>query len=97
MKAITLLFICLFFFGCADEWVPQKKVETPEERKCVISHETEILSHCPKSLNGHDQDWDDAIEAAHKIAIDACCQTRTYEFKKGFDGGYTGRMRDISK
>jgi hypothetical protein len=85
----------LLISGCSPDWIPQRKAETTEERKCVAEHEAKILNNVPKTLAGHDQDWDDAIVEAHKIAIDTCCQTRQYEFSRGFDGAYTGRMRDV--
>lgn len=91
---ITMLCLPLFM-GCSNSWVPQQKPETPEERKAVMEHETKILSNIPKTLAGHDQDWDDAIAMAHRVAVLTHCKTRLYEFKTGFDCNFTGRMKEV--
>ncbi len=88
--------ICVPLLGCGTTWVTDRKIETPEERKCVAEHELKLLGKVPSTLSGHDQDWDDAIEAAHAAAINTCCATRAYEFKRGSDG-YTGRYREIGR
>lgn len=88
--------LCLpLFMGCSNSWVPQRKPETPEERKAVMEHETKILSNIPKTLAGHDQDWDDAIATAHRVAVETQCKTRLYEHDPGWKNGYTGRMKEI--
>lgn len=91
-----IVLLCLpLFIGCSNSWVPRQKPETPEERKAVADHEARILSNIPKALAGHDQDWDDAIAMAHRVAVETHCKTRLYEFDRGFDGGLTGRMKEI--
>ena len=105
MKRRTVLFVgsmallSFLFIGCnSSNWHPQRKVETESERKCVMQEERALLRNVPRTLSGHDQDWDDAIKAAHEAAIQTCCATRIYEYRHRFtDQGWTGAMKEVGR
>lgn len=93
---VLISIIVLITVGCGStQWIPHQRPETPEERIAVAKHESLILSKIPQELSGHDQDWDDAIAAAHRIAVKTWCKTRLYEFQHGFSGRYTGRFKEL--
>ena len=95
---------CLLGAGCSRrsyEWKAERKPETPEERAAVERETVAILAATPiQKLEGHDQDWDDAIATAHRCAIQTQCKTRLYEWLYiGFPEGrweQTGRMSEVS-
>jgi hypothetical protein len=99
MKNIIICFALLFVVGCGDgiSWIPDSRIETEEERKCVEKIQTELLKHIPTTLSGHDQDWDDVISTTDRVAVNTCCKVRLYEFENKFFGrtGYTGKMKEI--
>jgi len=97
MKAILPL-LAILLVGCErTTWVERHDPTTDVERKAVAEHAERILSATPKSLNGHDQDWDDAIAQAHRDAARYLCRPTLWEwydgglFKPGF--GLTGRWK----
>lgn len=89
----ALMVLALFMAGCGNNWYAERKPETSEERAAVAQHEKILISNIPAQLSGHDQDWDDAIREAHRIAIETFCKTRLYEYTPG---GYpTGRIKEV--
>lgn len=88
----AIILLCSVLSGCSSQWFAEQRPETTEEREAVAKHELEILSHIPSTLSGHDQDWDDAMATAHKIAVQTHCKHRLYEYY----GGYTGKRKEIN-
>ena len=85
MKTILFLCLALAFAGCGPErtwWVVDYVPMTEAERKAVADEQSRILSGTPHVLSGHDQDWDDAIKAAHEAAIHSCCEPRLFEVRE---------------
>ncbi len=98
MIMFGMLLLAGVLAGCGPQWLSKQRPETPEERQAVAKHEIQILSNIPQTLSGNDQDWDDAIAEAHRIAVKTWCKTRLYEFIPDFNGGeYTGRYKEISQ
>ncbi len=99
MRIFFGIIIMLLINGCTEShWSPHRKIETKEERACVMKEERTLLRNVPRTLSGHDQDWDDAIKAAHEAAIDTCCATRLYEWESGFNGrGSTGAVKEVGR
>jgi len=98
MKKVLLTSLFLFcIVGCNDPyWRFEQAPETPQERIAVAQLEIDILKAVQlNSLSGHDQDWDDAIKMAHKVAIKTICKKRLYEVNS--TGAYTGRMKEIKE
>lgn len=99
MKTKLLLIASLLVFsGCAKTlWVERCVPTTEAERKAITEHVEKILAATPRTLSGHDQDWDDAISEAHRQARQTVCPLTYWEYKaNGFpEGGgeYTGRWR----
>jgi formate dehydrogenase assembly factor FdhD len=91
-----LLVFCLFLAGCGTYNVTEHIPQTQEERDCVIKVEQELMSRVPKTLSGHDQDWDDAIKAAHNAALNTCVQPVLVEYKS-FGNEPTGKIKKYSK
>jgi hypothetical protein len=96
-SSVLLCGLILLLCGCENTWHPKRQIETPEERRCVVEQEARIMSNVPKTLSGHDQDWDDAIKAAHNVAVESCCKTRQYEYDRAMFSHifWTGRMREV--
>lgn len=72
-KILLFLFMVFALAACSVEhllYVPT----TPEEREQVIMLEAQLLRDIPSVLSGHDQDWDDAIRAAHAVACKTICE-----------------------
>jgi len=98
MKYRTAIFVgsmallSFLLIGCESNWYIRNLPETDSERKCVERVQLKLISNTPKSLAGHDQDWDDAINAAHRVAVDTCCKPRLYEFASG--GIMTGKFKE---
>jgi len=101
---------CLFygilfsiFISCSGEteywWQMDTSydVMTPDEQINVLHAQNDILKATPSTLSGHDQDWDDAIMAAHLVACETMVRRKELEFKrkKGFAEPYekSGRWR----
>jgi len=93
MKIAMIIILSIICLGCGIAWVEEQRPETPEERLAVAQLEKEILSKIPHTLSGHDQDWDDVIMAAHKIAVKTFCKSRLYE-RDGWSSQYTGNRKE---
>ena len=78
--------------GCGSNWYIRNLPETDAERKCVADVQLKLIKNTPRSIAGHDQDWDDAIKAAHEVANQTCCKSRLYEFASG--GVMTGKFKE---
>lgn len=77
-------------------WTERRVPTTDAERQAVAEHVERILASTPKSLGGHDQDWDDAIAEAHRQARASLCRPTLWEWQgDSFLGGgeYTGRWK----
>lgn len=96
MKRRAVFFIGLmafFVMGCEkSHWYPRNIPETEAERKCVAEIQEKLIKNTLRSIAGHDQDWDDALFAAHEVAKQTCCKARLYEF--GINGAMTGRFKE---
>lgn len=89
MKPIFLILIAMLLSGCGRSWVQRKEPTTAEERSAVSEQVAKIMAATPKALAGHDQDWDDAIEAAHRVACIELCRPTFWEWdiaKQQFTG-----------
>lgn len=72
-KILTLIAAVLLLAGCSDDaprvvWKLERKPTTDAERKAIAEHVERILAATPHSLSGNDQDWDDAVIAAERLA-----------------------------
>lgn len=109
MKRIKLLAACvlggLLLTGCkpSTRWCEMRECVTTDERVAVSDLESRLLNRVPLVLAGHDQDWDDAIKAAHKAAMETCVPLRLFErsypgtfMEDWSDGTWTGRWRLVA-
>lgn len=87
----SMALLSLVLIGCENRWWPRNLPETDAEKICVQKVQAELIGKTPKSIAGHDQDWDDAINAAHEVANKTCCKTRLYEFETG---SMTGKFKE---
>jgi len=87
----SMALLSFLLIGCESKWWPRNLPETDAERKCVEKVQNELIGKTPRSIAGHDQDWDDAIKAAHEVANQTCCKTRLYECESG---SWTGRFKE---
>lgn len=83
MKALALIVLAAVMgVGCFQSspiW-QMRNVPTTEVEREKVSQETEkILAATPKSLAGHDQDWDDAIAEANRVACETWCKPTLWE------------------
>lgn len=81
MKLSVLLLPLLLLTGCGpDIWYQERNTPTTDaERRAVAEQAEKILAATPRSLSGHDQDWDDAIRQAHDSACRTQCRTTIWE------------------
>lgn len=103
MKTVIILLLVTLFSGCIPRsvhWVQRREPITEADRKAVADQSARLLNHIPLALAGHDQDWDDAIRAAHDSAVVTYSPVTYWEFvePKHFflaipDSEYTGRWR----
>ena len=101
MKRNQLIYVALIAAaGCGEpqsRWYERHEPTTDAEREAVARHVEAMLSATPKVLSGHDQDWDDAIVAAHREAKETLCRPTLWErrYNSRFDdvGEMTGRWR----
>ena len=98
MKMLILIISSTLLVGCGHrEWILRHEPTTDAERKAITEHVEKILSATPKTLSGHDQDWDDAILAAHREAENTLCRPTMWEYINGgmFGpfSGFTGRWK----
>lgn len=94
MFRFCVLLMVLSLIGCGTYYAEDNKPMTDKERLCVQVVETDILSKTPKTLSGHDQDWDDAIKTAHKAACKSCCPSRLFEYDRQSQL-WTGKYKEI--
>jgi hypothetical protein len=90
-KTVSLLCLCALLMGCSNSdnssWHVRTVPTTPMEREAVARHEKELVAHGILILAGNDQDWDDAINQAHKAAMETCCAPTLWKCR---DGRWTG-------
>ena len=86
---ILILPIALLLCGCEPDWILRNEPTTDAERKAVVEHVERIIGATPKTLSGHDQDWDDAIAEAHRQARKSLCRPTMWEYSQH----YTGRWK----
>ena len=96
MKTTITILLAALLTGCGTAWSPDRKPETPEERAAVDRMVLNILTNTPKTMSGHDQDWDDAILAAELVAKRTHCKTRLYELDRG-SSSPTGRWKEVEQ
>ncbi len=79
--------LALLLSGCgrngiepAHQWHERFVPTTDAERAAVAAMTEKIMSATPRSLSGHDQDWDDAIKAANDAALTSCCRPTMWEY-----------------
>lgn len=81
---ITLLFMATMLLascgGSSTYWRDECIITTDAQRAAIKEHTERILNHTPASLAGHDQDWDDAIAAAHQQATMLYCTRFSVEY-----------------
>lgn len=99
---ILLLLSAILLVGCErTTWCERREPTTDAERKAVAEHAERILAATPKTLSGHDQDWDDAIAQAHRSAAYYLCRPTLWEWHEGgfFKPGceFTGRWKYIDQ
>lgn len=76
-------------------WVMRYEPTTPDERRAVADHVAKILAATPRTLSGHDQDWDDAIKEATKSAKETLCRPTMWECRKY--GAPTGKWHYVGE
>jgi hypothetical protein len=80
--AMTAMAVCLLWgIAYAQTWRIHHEPLTAEERAAVAAMTERILSATPRQLAGHDQDWDDAVRAAHRAACETHCAPRLFEYR----------------
>lgn len=94
MSKLFILVSVVLLSGCGTHWQEQSKPITPQERDCVQITTKAYLGQNPSTLAGHDQDWDDAISAAHFAAVKSCCKPRLYEIDS-YSQRWTGKYKEI--
>lgn len=79
---ILLLAVALVGCGCARryDWRERNEPTTEAERQAVATMIEKIMQATPRTLSGHDQDWDDAIAAATRSATNSQCRTTYWEY-----------------
>lgn len=84
-SGIAAVAACLVWFcvrmETRESWVISREPMTAEERAAVAAMTERILSATPRQLAGHDQDWDDAVRAAHRAACETHCAPRLFEYR----------------
>ncbi len=97
---ITVCIISCAFLtsGCNEDktrWKLRYEPTTDTERQAVANQVIKIMSVTPKTLSGHDQDWDDAIQAATDSAKKTLCRPTLWEHA-GY-GNWTGKWHYIEE
>lgn len=101
MKAVLLIsFLLLAGCGRPARWEERIIPVTDQDRSNVAAEVKQILSATPQSLAGHDQDWDDAIEAAYRVSVHIWCRPTKWEVAPASTSwhsryDYTGRWKYI--
>jgi len=73
-------------------WYLERNPVTDQERVQIAAHVQKVLAATPATLAGNDQDWDHAINAAHRQAAELFCRPRLWEY---VEGRKTGRSKEI--
>jgi hypothetical protein len=97
---IPLIGALLALSGCKGDtcWMLQREPTTDAERAAVAAHVEKLLAATPQSLAGDDQDWDDAIHAAHRQARESLCRPTLWQFENdGIRWVPTGRWRYVDE
>jgi hypothetical protein len=94
MKIPKFIFVLVVLLcsGCGRQWVEHREPMNDDERTKIAAYVEKVMESTPKSLAGHDQDWDDAIKAAHYTATQIYCRPTFWEWD-GWSQNYTGRWR----
>lgn len=98
---IAMAFAICLLTGCSPtiKWVERYEPRTDAERNSIAAHVEKIMEATPKTLSGHDQDWDDAIRMATEEAKTIYCRKTLAEWKVAAffgdwsDNGLTGRWK----
>lgn len=97
--SLAALASVMLLSGCAREpvWVERHVPITDAERAAVAAMIEKILAATPRTLSGHDQDWDDAISEARRTAEATLCKPTYWERAPSAPYSevwvYTGRWR----
>ena len=110
MKRLLFLLPLVALVGCVKpitQWGHPTRYDAPlslEQQRLIADHVQKILAATPRSLAGDDQDWDDAIEQAHREARSLYSPLVQFEYHR--DGGFflttgsftqTGRWRYVAQ
>ncbi len=98
MKKLILILILCLTTGCEMQtgWEERTIPTTDIERDKVARHVEAIMERTPRTLSGHDQDWDDAIRMAEVQARATICRPTLWEWQcHPMDSyrTYTGRWK----
>jgi uncharacterized lipoprotein YajG len=95
MKKLFCIIALIMLTGCSNYWTLEYIPVTEEERQAVAKLELEILATVKvQSLAGHDQDWDDTIQMAHREACKTMVKPRLWEHSEG-NYLYTGKYKEV--
>lgn len=107
-KQILILSLAPIGAGCVKTetyWGAPSSWDAPlttQQKQQVADHAAKILAATPRSLAGDDQDWDDAIQQAHREAKAIYSPLVQFEYHR--EGGFfltasfaekTGRWRYV--
>lgn len=89
-SALLAVALAAMLTGCSPVYHERYIPTTPEERKAVAAEVEHILAATPRTLSGHDQDWDDAIAAAQRAAAQTHVRPTFWEWNC-WTQSYTGK------
>lgn len=92
--------VLLLLSGCGESedklhWTVRREPMTEAECRAVSDQVVRIMASTPKTLSGHDQDWDDAIKAATASAKETLCRPTLWESRNY--GRLTGKWRYLDE
>lgn len=93
MKTIAIALL-LALTSCRD-WRVQYEPANDAERSAAAEHVQKVMQYFPKSAGGDDQDYDDALRAAHREAAHLFCTPILCE--RDFSGMETGNRKPMPK
>ena len=81
MKICVIFALCFVWCGCTEQvyWSVRNEPTTEAERVAVAEQVKKIMAATPRTMSGHDQDWDDAIAAATRSAKETLCRPTLWE------------------